>query len=54
MRRALLILVPILMLIGAGVAVAADRSIELRTVAETDIHRKGANRTCHRDEDRPR
>jgi len=37
MRRALLILVPILMLIGAGVAVAADRSIELRTVAETDI-----------------
>ena len=37
MRRALLILVPILMLIGAGVAVAADRSIELRTVAETEI-----------------
>jgi uncharacterized repeat protein (TIGR01451 family) len=37
MRRALLILVPILMLISAGAAVAADRSIELRTVAETDI-----------------
>ena len=37
MRRALLILVPILMLIGTAAAVAAGGSIELRTVAETDV-----------------